>query len=283
MFKKIITYYLLDFLALQRINAAIAKGGVMMQARRIDLSDPATWEFSGFSQNGEDGILDVLRGQLSSSNRFFVEIGAADGVENNSSWLAVMEKYNGLMVEGDSWLVGRANRTVVPLSIGAECINMFVDTGNIGDLKSLMLHYDPDVFSLDIDGNDYYIAKGIFEAGIRPKIFVVEYNSVFGPDRSVTIEYQEDFSFTKQDATQLYYGVSLSAWKKFFAGLDYEFITVDRNGVNAFFVDRSQCDSEFLGNVNGLAFAENRYQRRKFGVPDEQQFELIKNRKFMDV
>ncbi len=283
MFKKIITYYLLDFLAWQRINAAIAKGGAMMQARRIDLSDPATWEFSGFSQNGEDGILDVLRGQLSSSNRFFVEIGAADGVENNSSWLAVMEKYNGIMVEGDSWLVGRANRTVVPLSIGAECINMFVDTGNIGDLKGLMLHHDPDVFSLDIDGNDYYIAKGIFEAGIRPKIFVVEYNSVFGPDRSVTIEYQEDFIFTKQDATQLYYGVSLSAWKKFFAGLDYEFITVDRNGVNAFFVDRSQCDSEFLGNVNGLAFAENRYQRRKFGVPDEQQFELIKNRKFVDV
>ena len=33
----------------------------------------------------------------------------------------------------------------------------------------------------------------------------------------------------------------------------------------------------------GLAFAENRYQRRKFGVPDEQQFELIKNRKFVDV
>ena len=81
----------------------------------------------------------------------------------------------------------------------------------------------------------------------------------------------------------MYYGVSLNAWKKFFAGLDYEFITVDRNGVNAFFVDRSQYDSGFLGNVNGLPFAENRYQRRKFGVADEQQFELIKNRKFVDV
>ena len=33
MFKKIITYYLLDFLAWQRINAAIAKGGAMMHAR----------------------------------------------------------------------------------------------------------------------------------------------------------------------------------------------------------------------------------------------------------
>jgi hypothetical protein len=157
MLRKIFTYYLLDFLAWQRINAAIAKGGVMMQARRIDLSDPATWEFSGFSQNGEDGIVDILRRQLKASNRFFVEIGAADGIENNSSWLAVMEKYNGLMVEGNSWLAARANRTVVPFSIGAECINLFVDTKNIGNIKELMSHFDPDVFSLDIDGNDYYI------------------------------------------------------------------------------------------------------------------------------
>lgn len=283
MFRKIFTYYLLDFLAWQRINAAIAKGGAMMQARRIDLSDPATWEFSGFSQNGEDGILDVLRRQLKASNRFFVEIGAADGIENNSSWLAVMEKYNGLMIEGNSWLASRANRTVVPFSIGVECINLFVDTKNIGNIKELMSHLDPDVFSLDIDGNDYYIAQSVFAAGIRPKIFVVEYNSVFGPDRSLTIEYQDDFSYSKQDSTQLYYGVSLSAWKKLFNQHDYEFITVERNGVNAFFVDRSQFDSDFLKNVNGLEFAENRFQRRKFRMPDEKQFELIETRKFVDV
>lgn len=283
MFKKIFSYYLLDFLAWQRLNAAIAKGGAMMQARRIDISDPATWEFSGFSQNGEDGVLDVLRQQLRTSNRSFVEIGAADGIENNSSWLAVMEKYNGLMIEGNSWLAGRANRIVIPLSIGAECINMFVDKNNIADLKRSMLHPDPDVFSLDIDGNDYYIAESVFAANIRPKIFVVEYNSVFGPERSLTIEYQEDFKFTKHDSTQLYYGVSLRAWKKFFEQRDYEFITVERNGVNAFFVDRNQFDDGFLSNVHGLDFTENRYQRRKFGMPDEHQFKLIETRQFVEV
>ena len=283
MFKKLFTYYLLDFLAWKRINAAIAKGGVMMQARRIDLSQPSTWEFSGFSQNGEDGILDVLRAQLLHSNRFFVEIGAADGVENNTSWLAVMEKYNGIMIEGNPWLAGRANRTVIPLSIGAECIRLFVDTDNVGGLKKLMLHSDPDVFSLDIDGNDFYIAESVFESGIRPKIFVVEYNSVFGPDRSVTIEYQEDFNYAKQDSTQLYYGVSLAAWKKVFEQRNYEFSTVERNGVNAFFVDRTQFDSAFLNGIHGLEFAENRFQRRKFKIPDDQQFKLIEKRKFVDV
>ena len=63
----------------------------MMLARRIDLTRPATWEFSGFSQNGEDGILDVLRHQLTRSNRYFIEIGAADGIENNIGALASRE------------------------------------------------------------------------------------------------------------------------------------------------------------------------------------------------
>ena len=146
-----------------------------------------------------------------------------------------------------------------------------------------MAHLDPDVFSLDIDGNDYYIAESVFAAGIRPKIFVVEYNSVFGPDRSLTIEYQENFDYSKQDPTQLYYGVSLTAWKKFFEQRNYEFITVERNGVNAFFVDRGQFDDDFLNNVNALEFAENCFQRRKFRLGDEEQFKLIENRRFVDV
>ncbi len=283
MFKKIFTYYLLDFLAWQRINVALSKGGAKMHARRIDLADPGSWEFSGFSQNGEDGVLDVLRTQLLRSNRSFVEIGAGDGAENNSSWLAVVEKYSGIMIEGNGWLAGRANRTVIPLSIGAECINLFVDAGSIEKLKGIMLHHDPDVFSLDIDGNDYYLARSIFDAGIRPAIFVVEYNSVFGPEKSLTIEYQKDFRYTKQDRTRLYYGVSLTAWKKLFGEMGYRFVTVERNGVNAFFVDSKKFDAAFLDGIKGLDFAENRFQRKKFRQSDAQQFKLIEDRKFVDI
>lgn len=147
----------------QRIIIALSKGGAMMHARDIDLTRPATWEFSGFSQNGEDGILDVLRRQLKASNRYFIEIGAADGVENNSGWLLIAEKYNGIMIEGNPRLAERARRVVEVFSIGAECKNMFVTQENVEDLKKLAFHSDPDVFSLDIDGNDYYIAKAILD------------------------------------------------------------------------------------------------------------------------
>lgn len=255
----------------------------MMSARNIDLKKPETWEFSGFSQNGEDGILDVLRKQLRVSNRYFIEIGVSDGIENNSAWLVVAEKYGGIMIEGNKKLAARAKRMVAGHSVGGECYNMFVTRDNVQELKLLAFYHDPDVFSLDIDGNDYYIAQAILDGGFKPKIFVVEYNSVFGPKQSLTVEYRDDFSFTSAHSSQLYYGVAISGWRNFFESHGYRFVTVDRNGVNAFFVDPAHFDQDFLNGVESLDFAENRYQYRKFKVPSEKQFELISDQKFVPI
>ena len=279
MIKKLINY-LQDVRDRQLINIALTKGVAMMHARNIDLTKPGTWEFSGFSQNGEDGILDVLRKKLLSSNRYFIEIGSADGIQNNSSWLVVAEQYNGLMIEGDKRLVERAKRLILRYSIGVATLNMFVNAQNIKELSALALHNDPDIFSLDIDGIDYYIAKSIMDSGFRPKIFVVEYNSVYGPERSMTIPYQENFVFTKAHSTHLYYGVSICAWKKLFNEYGYHFITLDRQGVNAFFVDPVCFDADFLDKVNNLNFVENTYQYKKFKGPHEEQFKKIQDKVF---
>jgi len=275
--------YLLGLHERQKICIALAKGAVSKNARNIVLATPESWEFSGFSQNGEDGIIDVLRSQLSNSNRYFIEIGSADGIENNTGWLTVAEKYNGIMIEGSKKLVESAARSVAVYSIGVECVNLFVTKENVEQLKLLAFHLDPDIFSLDIDGNDYYIAQELFNAGFRPKIFVVEYNSVYGPERSVTVEYKSDFNYRKEHETELYYGVSITAWRKFFENHGYRFVTVDRNGVNAFFVDPQYFDSSFLDGINGVQYAENRYQFRKFRKTSNEQFLLIKNQKFVEI
>ena len=275
--------YIPDARARQRIAIALSKGGAMMQARNINLGEPSTWEFSGFSQNGEDGIIDVLKGQLKDCNRYFIEIGSADGLENNTSWLAVAEKYSGIMIEGNSRLIERARRVLLRYSIGLECRNMFITKNSVSELKSIAFHHNPDLFSLDIDGNDYYIAKSILDGGFRPKIFVVEYNSVYGPDKSLTVEYKDDFVFTSAHPTQLYYGVSIMGWRNFFESHNYKFITVDRNGVNAFFVDPEFYDPDFLNGINQLEFAENLYQLTKFRIPSDKQFSLIKQQKFVTI
>jgi hypothetical protein len=282
MIKRLLNY-MLDVRDRQRMCIALSKGAAMMQARNIDLRRPATWEFSGFSQNGEDGILDVLRKHLVRSNRYFIEIGSADGIENNSTWLVVAEKYNGIMIEGNPKLVERTKRMIVNYSIGAECLNMFVSIDNILSLKSVAFHQDPDVFSLDIDGNDFYIAKALLEGGFRPKIFVVEYNSVYGPERSVTIEYNREFVLMNTHSSHLYYGVSISGWRKWFKEHGYHFVTVDRNGVNAFFVDAALFDQAFLNAIQPLEFAENQFQYKKHRKSSEEQFQLIADQRFVSI
>jgi hypothetical protein len=275
--------YLLDAYDRQRIGIALSKGALMRDARTIDLMRPGTWEFSGFSQNGEDGVLEVLRRQLRQANRYFIEIGTSDGIQNNSAWLVVAEQYDGLMIEGDPGLVDRARRTVMTYSVGAECHSLFVTRRAGAEIRELALHPDPDLLSLDIDGNDYFVAEALLASGFRPKIVAVEYNSAFGPDRSLTIEYRDDFVCERAHPSSLYYGVSLRGWRTFFERHGYRFVTVERKGVNAFFVDPACFDPAFLDGIRPLEFTENRYQFLKFRGPHARQFALLEGCRFVAI
>jgi len=275
--------YLFDLRDRGRIALALARAAAMMQARKVDLALPATWEFCGFSQNGEDGVLEVLRSQLRAPGRDFLEVGAGDGVENNTAWLAIAEKHSGIMVEGDAYMCGRAKRLMAGINLTVDCRRVFVTRDNAAGLVPGERWRAPDVFSLDIDGNDYYIARALLDAGLRPKIVVVEYNSVFGPERSATIEYRENFQFKHAHGSELYYGVSIAGWRRCLEGYGYRFVTVERNGANAFFVDPAHFAPAFLDGVRGLAFAESQYQLRKFGMPSADQFRLIASEKFVAI
>ena len=279
--------FLFDFLTdirdRQRVAIAIAKGSEARIARKIDLKCPATWEFSGFSQNGEDGIIDVLKSELLRPNRLFFEIGSSDGVQNNTSWLLATGQYDGVLVEGNKRLSAKARRLLSDCNIATSFESRFVTRENVCELLTLCSCHDPDLFSLDIDGNDYYVAQALFKNGLRPKIVVVEYNSVFGPDRSVTIPYNPAFNYRRAHPLQLYYGVSLRAWQKMLRGMGYRFVTVDSNGVNAFFVDPTQYLAGFLEDVVPLAYAENRYQVLTTGRKGEDQYALIAKLELIEI
>src|SRR5882672_476960 len=74
---------------LLRVNIALSRAAATSAQRTIDPTNPISWEFCGFSQNQEDGIIDYLCRHLKRSNRYFVEIGSHSGIENNTMWLAV--------------------------------------------------------------------------------------------------------------------------------------------------------------------------------------------------
>ena len=269
--------------SMQRVNMALARGSSTSALRCIDLAEPATWEFSGFSQNGEDGIIDVLTRHIKNSNRYFIEIGASDGIENNTAWLAIARRYSGMWIEGNQATSDWCSYLFASLNYGVDSISMFVTKDNAIQISEKSLYLNPDVFSLDIDGNDYYIAEAILSTGLKPKVFVVEYNSAFGPDMNMTIPYQESFQVKRGSGNNLYYGCSISAWKILFERFGYTFITVDTNGVNAVFIDSNEFDPSFIKHIHSRNFAENFSQFREYRMNWSQQFALISCKDFVQI
>ncbi len=267
----------------QSINMSLSRGAATSALRSINPCDPSSWEFCGFSQNGEDGIIDFLTRQIRQPNRYFIEIGASNGLENNTSWLAVARRFSGLWIEGDPEASAWCCYVFTSINYGLEIVPMFVTKDSVSKLREASLFGDPDVFSLDIDGNDYFLVQAILSSGLKPKIFVVEYNSAFGPEKRVSIPYQEDFRLTRGHITNLYYGCSIAAWKALFKAQGYQFVTVDANGVNAFFIDPAQFETGFVQNIQPSEFAENFSQAREYKTGWQKQFELIRDRELVEV
>lgn len=252
--------------------------------RTISPYHPASWEFSCYSNSGEDGILDYLLSRAKKIDRSFVEIGSANGISNNTSFLAIIKLFSGLMIEGDgynSYLSSLVYRKLNRYDI--RSINQFVTVNNIGHLIKSFPSLTPDVFSIDIDGMDYYILKGILEAGVAPKIIVVEYNANFGPELAVTIPHQENFDYSKAHESRLYFGVSLKGWIKLLSAYGYVFIDTDCSGVNAFFVNADNFDSEFLDSIQSVGFRDNVYEASNFGINYSERYKLISNMPIVNI
>ncbi len=261
------------------LNQAIARSAVGA-SRKIHPLEPFSWEFSGFSQNGEDGIIDYLISNLNAPNKYFIEIGTGNGLENNTSYLAHIKKYAGLQVEGNAAQYEDALITKTWLT---DLLCCFVNETSIDAILEKVVYTSPDVLSLDIDGMDYYIMKLLMEKGLRPGIIVVEYNSAFGEERSITIPYSPHFNMFETGHPYLYYGVSIAGWKTLLSPYGYDFLTVETNGVNAFFILKQQFKSGFATGIHSLAFAENKHQLNLFRGNHEEQFKRIDSLPFFEI
>ena len=267
-----------------QLAMAMGRAAATAPLRNIDPTRPETWEFRAFSQHGEDGVLDYLTSRLLKPSKYFVEIGIGDGTENNSAWFALAHYYRGIMIDGNAKGIAWAKYLLLNMNYGLRFEQCFVTVEEIQKVVDFIEKpLDPDFFSLDIDGNDYWIAKALLEAGVRPKIWVVEYNSVFGPDRSLTVPYKSDFVVKQGFGSSLYLGCSITAWRRLMARYGYHFVTVEASGCNAFFVHPSAFSPDFSMNIHGVEFRENFSHAREYGVLWTEQFKLLKDYDLMEV
>jgi hypothetical protein len=199
------------------------------------LENIAKAEFQVFSQWGDDGIIQFLINYLDIKDRKFVEFGVENYKECNTRFLLINNNWIGLVMDGSDQniieiqnepLYWKYNLTAKAEFITAENINkLLLDYDFKGDIG--LLH-------IDIDGNDYWVWKAI--QVIYPLIVVVEYNSVFGPNKPWTIPYNHDFIRTKYHYSNLYYGSSILSLIDLAKEKGYVFIGCNSNGNNAYFV-----------------------------------------------
>lgn len=182
-----------------------------------------------FSQNDEDGIIREIahRLKLGEGSAFF-EIGVGDGSENNTL---------NLLAQGRRgvWLGGEplAYHQLSPRLRFRQCwitqenvvglIQAALAEGNIRQI---------DLFSLDIDGNDWHIAKTMLEAGIRPSVFALEYNGTFDAHSEWVMPYNPTHVWDGS----AHFSASLASYHRLMAEHGYFLVACNVTGANAFFV-----------------------------------------------
>lgn len=128
-----------------------------------------------FSQNGEEGIVLEAFIRMNVNSGHCVEIGGNDGrFCSNTALLLQNEYWTGLFVEGQYslYLQSKENWKDNP-RVRHQCC--YVDGKNI----NAFVHDDCDLLSLDTDGSDYEIFRGL---QARPKIVIAEIDSSIPPD-----------------------------------------------------------------------------------------------------
>ena len=104
--------------------------------------------------------------------------------------------------------------------------------------NKLISHYD--VFSLDIDGIDYWILKEIIDKNLlTASIIVLEYQDIIGPELSITIPNIKNFNHTNYDCYEgpNYCGASLKAYINLLKE-NYVFVGCEPSGFNGFFMNK---------------------------------------------
>ena len=232
--------------------------------------------FKVYSQNNEDAILEYLILSLKLKNIKFIEIGTEDYSESNTRF--IYEKYNcdGLIIDNTKNLTSKISKLLYIWKGNLRIEEEFVNKNNVNTL--IDKHFpnkSVDIFSLDIDGVDYWILKELPDN--LSKIIVAEYNPYFGPDLEVTVPYSDNFNRTEYHSSNLCFGMSLRALINLMENKGYSFIGSASLRCNAFFIKNEfknllsleDIDTSNLKDYTNARFRENKTNNFNYTAPEE--------------
>ena len=200
-------------------------------------------EFKVFSQWGDDGIIQWLIHNLDIPNKTFIEFGVEYYVEANTRFLLMNDNWSGLVMDGSKDNIDRIRQSDFYWKYDLTAKEAFIDCDNINGLISEQ-RFDRElgILHIDIDGNDYWIWENIDV--VNPVIVIMEYNSVFGKDRAITVPYNKTFYRTDAHHSNLYFGASLKAFCHLAEKKGYALVGSNSAGNNAYFVRKDKLNEE---------------------------------------
>jgi hypothetical protein len=218
-------------------------------------ADPRRLErhgFKAYSQGDEDGILQEIFRRIGAGGRSFCETGVGYGLENNTVYL-LHSGWSGAWIEADAERARWVRHDLAP-AIAKGQLKLIEASATAENINDLMREADVpgelDLWSLDIDGNDYHVLKAL--TAVRPRVLVLEYNAKFAPPVSWVMPYEPEHRWSGNDK----FGASLTALTGLAAEKGYALVGCSVTGANAFFVRNDLLDDRFQPPYT----AENYYQ-----------------------
>lgn len=205
-----------------------------------------------FSQGDEDGLIAEIFYRIGEGGKRFIEIGSGDGLENNTT-CRLLSGWSGIWVDASNAHIDGAKRSFAEqIATGHLVLHQArVNRESIDDLLGqLWQGPDPDLLSLDIDGNDYHVLAAIKR--IRPRVMVLEYNGKYPPPMSWVMKYNPSHGWDGSD----YFGASLEALTRLADKKGYRLVGCSIMGTNAFFVRDDLIGDHFMPPYT----AENHYE-----------------------
>ena len=213
-------------------------------------------EFSVFSQWGEDGIIQKLVAELPIAHKTFIEFGVEDFSEANCRFLLMNDHWRGYVIDSSArWITKlRSSSWWWKYDIRAQCA--FITRANVNALLGASgFDRDLGILSIDVDGVDYWLFEAI--DAYSPRILIMEYNSLFGAERKISVPHDEVFSRREKHYSELYFGASLPALTHLAARKGYSLVCTESAGVNAFFVRNDMLGGKMVARTAREAFTES--------------------------
>ncbi len=292
--KEKISYFLSNLFIRNNAHSKYMLGSIFFNQKKKDyhlIKNLDETEYKVFSQTGEDGILNYLISILNISNCKFVEIGVGDYSEANTRYIYENSFSKGLIIDIEKNFKTKVSKHIHLWKGLLDLENVEVKSKNINEiLNKHNLSDSLDLFSIDIDGVDYWVINELKNS--ISKIFVAEYNPTFGCNLEITVPNDENFSRFNAHNSGCYYGASLKAIVSLMDKKGYDFIGTNKLNFNAFFIVKNLSDKfvklkDNLKNMSSyteIKIRDTRNINGEFNFLDQKErLNLIADKEIIDV